>query len=174
MRFVIILALTSQVIGSEWTPSTPLATARGDAQVRTTAPAALRAEVEALNAAMVSAFKTNPATVADFYSDDARIMGGGQAYQGRQEIAAYWAQATMFVDWTLEIIEVGGSSDAPWQLGRSVLTGKSGRTMETHFVGILERQPDGRLKFKLDMFTQASAKVRAPGAAVEEPESVPR
>ena len=115
----------------------------------------LRQEVEALSAAMVAAFKTNPASVAGFYADDARIMGGGGNFTGRAEIDRYWAGATMFTDWALEVTEVGGSAESPWMLGRSTLTGASGRTMVTNFVGILRRGSDGTLKYHIDMYTMA-------------------
>jgi ketosteroid isomerase-like protein len=138
----------------------PGAGAQGKNPVRPTTPPTLRAEVEALNAAMVSAFRSNPASVAKFYTDDARILGGNQTHQGREEIVSYWAQATMFSDWKLEAIEVGGSADAPWQLGRSTVTSKSGRVMETYFVGILKRQSDGSLKFYLDIYTQSTGTIR--------------
>jgi ketosteroid isomerase-like protein len=69
-------------------------------------------------------------------------------------VDAYWKGATMFRDWTLEVIETGGTNEAPWQYGRSVLTGTSGRTMETYFVGLLRRQSSGELKFQVDVFTR--------------------
>ena len=116
---------------------------------------ALRQEVEALSVAMVAAFKSNPASVARFYADDARIMGGGGNFTGRAEIDGYWAGATMFTDWALEVTEVGGSAESPWVLGRSTLTGASGRTMVTNFVGILRRGGDGTLKYHIDMYTMA-------------------
>ena len=153
MRIALIVAL-SVVWGSAGAQSTN----------RTAAPPTLRAEVEALNAAMVSAFKVDPASVAKFYTDNARILGGNQVSQSRAEVAAYWAQATMFADWKLEAIEVGGGADAPWQLGRSTLTGKSGRVMETYFIGILERDKDKNLKFRVDIFTQSTGTLRVADA----------
>jgi len=115
---------------------------------------ALRQEVESLLAAMVTAFKAEPASVARFYSDDAKILGGGQRSEGRAQIDQYWRSATMFTDWKLEVLEVG-EGPRPWVRGRSTLQGRSGRTMVTEFVGLLKRQPDG-LKFYLDMFVAAA------------------
>jgi ketosteroid isomerase-like protein len=166
---------TRRLAGPEGTPSGTPGTAsaltnktdavhaeqsQGKNPVRPITSPTLRAEVEALNAAMVSAFRSDPASVAKFYTDDARILGGNQIHQGREEIVSYWAQATMFSDWKLEAIEVGGSADAPWQLGRSTVTSKSGRVMETNFVGILQRQKDGSLKFYLDIYTQSTGTIR--------------
>ena len=119
------------------------------------APAALRAEVEALNAAMVAAFKRDPASVARFYADDATIVGGGARSEGRAEIDRYWAAITGFADWTLEVLEVGGSRDAPWQHGRSVLTGRDGRTQAVEFLGVMKRDRGGRLRFYIDMYVPA-------------------
>ena len=126
-------------------------------------PVALRLEVEALNKAMVAAFKQNPAATATFYTDDARIVGGGGNYQGRKQIDAYWAQATMFKDWSLEVLDVGGDWAAPWLLGRSTLTGQSGRTMVVNYLGVLRRMPDGSLKYQVDFYTAA------PGGVVRQP-----
>lgn len=116
--------------------------------------ATLRADVDALNARMVAAFKRDPASVAAFYTDHAAIIGAGQRHQGRAGVDAYWKGATMFTDWSLETLETGGHPDAPWQYGRSVINGQSGRTMETYFVGLLRRQQDGELKFQVDAFTR--------------------
>ena len=116
----------------------------------------LKQEAEALTSAMVAAFKADPASVAKFYTDDASILGGGQRAVGREQIDAYWRGATMFADFKLEVIEVGGEGATPWVRGRSTLQGKSGRTMVTEFVGLLKRQTDGKLKFYVDMFVAAS------------------
>ena len=123
----------------------------------------LRAEIEALHAAMTEALRKDPASVSRFYTDDARIIGGGRALSGRAEMDAYWAQASMFTDWSLEVIESGGSPSEPWVLGRSTLTSRSGRTMVTTYLGILQRGSDGALRYRIDMYT------RAPGAAVRTP-----
>ena len=124
----------------------------------------LREEVEALNVAMVAALKKDPASVARFYTDDASILGGGSRYVGRSEVDQYWRDATMFADWTLEIIEVGGDGRSPWVRGRSTLLGKSGRRMVTEYIGLLKRGPDGQLRFYVDMFVSAAAARPAGGA----------
>jgi ketosteroid isomerase-like protein len=112
-------------------------------------------EVDALFGSMVAAFKSDPASVAKFYSDDASILGGGQRSVGREEIDQYWKSgAAMFADWKLEVIEVG-EGPSPWVRGRSTVVGKSGSSMTTEFVGLLKRQPDGRLKFYVDMYVAA-------------------
>ena len=113
----------------------------------------IKDEVDALNAAMVAAFKRDPATVAGFYGDNAAIVGGGQRVQGRAAVDAYWKTGT-FSDWSLETLDTGGPPEAPWQYGRSILRGRSGTSMETYFVGLLRRDPAGSLKFQVDAFTR--------------------
>jgi ketosteroid isomerase-like protein len=125
----------------------------------------LKQDAEALTSAMIAAFKADPASVAKYYTNDASILGGGQRAVGREQIDAYWRGATMFADWKLEVLEVGGESTSPWIRGRSTLQGKSGRTMVTEFVGLLKRQPDGKLKFYVDMYVAAApGMTRAPGS----------
>jgi ketosteroid isomerase-like protein len=127
--------------------------------------AALRKEIDNLNAAMVAAFKRDASTVAAFYTDDSLIIGGGQRHQGRVAVDAYWRGATMFSDWTLETLVTSGTPEAPWQYGRSVLTGRSGRTMETYFFGLLRRQPSGELKFHIDAFGRERQEINAEDAS---------
>jgi ketosteroid isomerase-like protein len=116
--------------------------------------AALRKDIDALNTQMVAAFKRDPGSVASFYTDTAALIGAGQRHQGRAAVNEYWKGATMFADWSLETLETGGHPDAPWQYGRSVIHGRSGRTMETYFIGLLRRLPSGELKFQVDAFTR--------------------
>ena len=117
--------------------------------------AGLRAEVEALHAAMVAAFKVNPASVAAYYTDDATIAGGGSRYVGREQVDQYWRQVPPGAQWSLEVLEVGGDSLTPWVRGRSVLQSQSGRRMETEYIGLLKRRQDGSLRFYFDMFVSA-------------------
>lgn len=121
--------------------------------------AQVRKDIEALSAAMVSALKASPASVAKFYRDDAQIVGGGSRVSGRAQIDAYWASATIFADWKLEILDCGGDRTSPWLRGRSTLIDRNGRNMVTEFVGILKRATDGSLKYFVDMYAAAPAPV---------------
>ena len=103
---------------------------------RQPSPDGLRKDVDALLAGMVAAFKRDPATVGVFYNDAAAIVGPGQRYQGRATIDNYWKNAAGFADWSLDTLDTGGHADAPWAYGRSVLLSKSGKKMETYFVGL--------------------------------------
>ena len=137
---------------------------RAPAQTTASTVVSTRAEVDALHSAMVAALKRDPASVARFYADDASILGGGQRSVGREQIDQYWRQATMFVDWTLETLEVGGDPGAPWVRGRSTLVGQSGRRMVTDYLAVLKRQSDGQLKYYIDMYVGQPGMARAPGS----------
>jgi ketosteroid isomerase-like protein len=123
----------------------------------------LRKDVEALHEAMVAAFKADPASVARFYTDDASIMFSGARYVGREQVDRYWRQGPFPESWTLEVLEVGGDSLTPWVRGRSTLTGQGGRRQVVDYVGLLKRQPDGQLKYYVDMF------VGVPGMVIRRP-----
>ena len=121
------------------------------------ADSALRAEVKALNAAMVAAFDRDPATVARFYADSARIVGPRrQTVQGRVAIDRYWAAIRKPGAWKLEVVEVGGSRAEAHQIGVSTLTSTSsdGRqgTYVCDFVVIWKRQRDGTMRIMLDLY----------------------
>lgn len=116
--------------------------------------AGLRADVEKLNAGMVAAFKSDRAAVASFYTDTALMVGGGQRTEGRAAIEQYWKGSSMFSDWTLDVLHVGGTAEAPWQYGRSRITGRSGQVMETYFLGLLRRTASGELRFHVDAFSR--------------------
>jgi ketosteroid isomerase-like protein len=129
-------------------------------------PAALKQEIESLHGAMVAAFRQDPATVARFYTDDASILGGGSRSVGREEVTRYWASSPKGAEWTLEVLEVGGDSQAPWVRGRSTLAGQGGRRFAADYVGILKRGADGQLRFYIDIYVGApGAVMRAPGGA---------
>jgi ketosteroid isomerase-like protein len=118
---------------------------------------ALRAEVAALNAAMVAAFERDAATVARFYGDSAKIVGPRrQTVAGRAEIDRYWASIRKPATWTLEAVEVGGSRAEAYEIGVSSLTstGSDGqsRTYTCDFVVIWKRQADGTLRIALDLY----------------------
>ena len=118
-------------------------------------PAVLRKEIEDLHQKMVAALKANPASVAAFYTDDARVVGGGQTVTGRERIDAYWAGISGAKDWVLEILDVGGTMGQPWLLGRSTLTMQSGGQSIVNYLGVLRRMPDGSLKYQVDFYTAA-------------------
>ena len=137
----------------------PLATAEV-ASLRVPAPApnpALRAEIRAVNDSMVAAFNSGDMrAVARFYADDARIDGErGELVQGRAAIDKYWMAIRNAKSWKLDVIDVGGHPDHPYQIGRSTLvtTGPSGdRTSVVEFLVVWRREPGGHLRMVVDYY----------------------
>ncbi len=118
---------------------------------------ALRAEIQAVNDSMVAAFNSGDMlAVARFYTDDARIDGErGELVQGRVDIDKYWTSIRNAKFWKLDVIEVGGHPDTPYQIGRSTLvtTGPNGdRTSVVEFLVIWRREPSGRLRMAVDYY----------------------
>lgn len=152
---------------------TPAAQTRVAAQAAQMATA-LHQEIASLHTSMVAAFRSNPASVARFYTDDARIIGMGSQASGRAEVDAYWSRNAGAGDWSLEIIDVGGPRDAPWVLARSRLTGSGGRQMTSNYLAILQRGADGALRYRIDLYTSAGqgSPVRAAPAATRSPDGI--
>lgn len=115
-------------------------------------PMVSRDTVEALMAAMVTAFERDPTTVGRFYTDDAHIIGGGIRAAGRKQVDEYWADTKGLHAWTLTVLDVGGEAERPWMTGQSVLRTSNGRAMATDFVGFLARGADGQLRFAADVY----------------------
>lgn len=133
----------------------------------------LRKQVEALHAAMVSAFTADPASTAKFYTDDAGVVGGGMRVVGRTGVDNYWKSVGPGSTWKLEVLDVGGIPEAPWVHGRSILTSASGRVSPTEFIGLLQRGLDDQLRFRVDAYAGGPATAR-PGdeAAVRKLDSL--
>lgn len=117
----------------------------------------LRAEIQAVNDSMVTAFNSgNLMAVARFYTDDARIDGErGTVVTGREAIDKYWTGIRGAKSWKLEVIAVGGDANQPWQVGRSTLvqTGSSGdRTSVVEFLGVWRRDSKGGLRLAVDYY----------------------
>ena len=123
------------------------------------ADSALEGEIRRLNAEMVAAVaRRDAASVARFYADDARLIGPRrQTVRGREAIDRYWAALTTATEWKLEVVEVGGTRAAAYQVGVSSLTtiapNGTAQTYTSDFVVIWKRQPDGSLRITLDLYT---------------------
>jgi ketosteroid isomerase-like protein len=118
---------------------------------------AIRKEVEEVNRAMEAAFnRKDLLAAARFYADDATIIGPrGERVRGRERIDQYWTSIRNPVSWKLDVLEIGGSRDEPWQVGRSTLV--TGNPPEVHssitdFIVLWRRQRDGTLKIYIDMY----------------------
>jgi ketosteroid isomerase-like protein len=125
---------------------------------------AIRREIETVNAAMTAAFNRGDYLgAARFYSDDAQIIGpGGMRVTGRAAVDRYWTSLPAGATWKLDVLEVGGGPDSPWQLGRSTLVmpsrsgdGGTPSTSIVDFVAVWRRQADGSLKLYIDMYVPA-------------------
>ena len=120
---------------------------------------ALVGEIRALNDSMVATLaRGDMAGIARFYADDGRLVGPRRAtVRGRAEIDRYWTSLLGAKSWRLEVLEVGGTRDAAYQVGISRLTtaAPDGReqTHVSEFVVIWKRQADGSLKIALDLYT---------------------
>ena len=118
---------------------------------------ALRAEIQAVNDSMVAAFNSGDMlAVARFYTDDARIDGErGELVQGRAAVDKYWTGIRNAKSWKLDVIDVGGHPDTPYQIGRStlVMAGPNGdRTSVVEFLVIWRRNADGGLRMAVDYY----------------------
>ena len=125
------------------------ATGRGDA--------ALRAEIQAVNDSMMAAFNNGDLlAVARFYTDDARVDGErGTVVIGREAVDKYWTGIRNAKSWKLEVIEVGGHRDHPWQSGRSTLvqSGPQGdRVSVVEFLAVWRRDAGGGLRLAVDYY----------------------
>jgi uncharacterized protein (TIGR02246 family) len=115
-------------------------------------------EIRALNDSMTATFaRGDVAGVARFYADDGRLVGPRrQTVRGRAAIDRYWASIRGAKSWRLEVLEVGGTREAAYQVGVSTLVtvGADGQehSSVTEFVVIWKRQADGSLKIALDLY----------------------
>ena len=125
-----------------------------------TAPAQrpnLRAQIQAVNDSMVAAFNSGKLlAVARFYTDDARIDGErSNAVTGRAAIDKYWTGIQNPKSWKLELIDVGGHPDHPYQIGRSTLVTSSpegDRTSVVEFLALYRRDPKRGLRLAVDYY----------------------
>ncbi len=122
----------------------------------------LRRIVEEMNRKQIEAFnKGDFLGVAQIYADDATIYfpdyqsKQGKKIQGREGINKYWLAFAKPVEWKLEIVEVGGTKEMIWEIGKSTLTeernGKQG-TYICDFIVIWKRQKDGTYRIHADIY----------------------
>ena len=115
----------------------------------------LKKKIETLTAELMAAFKeANMQKVASFYDDDARIMlADGQQIEGRKAIHQYWTSMAQADDVKFEIVEVGGSSDMIYHVGKATTTHTvNGQpvTETAGFVMLWKKQPDWSYKIYVD------------------------
>ena len=135
-------------------------------QSAATDTAALRRDVEQLNRGMEAAFNRGDLKgAAAFYADDAIVRTpGGIVAAGRDAVDRYFTGIDHPRSWKLDVIQVGGTREQAWQVGRSTLVhGQPERTSVVQFLVLWTRQPDGRLRISLDYY-HAAEPVRRPQA----------
>jgi ketosteroid isomerase-like protein len=130
---------------------------QNDGQGDTLGARSLRHIVDECNRQSIADFKKGDMlAVARGYADDATIyFPRGKKVQGRKAIDRYWQGVKGAKDWKLETIEVGGTRDAIYEVGKSFLTtvvdGKES-TYVCDYVVIWKRQPDGTYRTHTDIF----------------------
>ena len=117
----------------------------------------LRRIVDDCNRQAIAAFKKGDMlAVARGYADDATIyFPRAQRVRGRQAIDRYWMGVKGGKDWKLETIEVGGTKEAIYEVGRSTLTTEVAGKPSTYvcdYVVIWKLQPDGTYRAHTDIF----------------------
>jgi uncharacterized protein (TIGR02246 family) len=125
----------------------------------TTDTTALRREIEQLNRGMEDAVSRGDLkAAAAFYADDAIVRTAGQVIaQGRKQVDDYFTGIAHAKSWKLDVIQVGGTRDHAWQVGRSTLVhGQPQRTSVVQFLVIWQRQRDGKLRVALDYYHSAT------------------
>lgn len=118
---------------------------------------ALFREVEALNRGMEAAVNRGDLKgAAAFYADNAIVRTARSIIvQGRAAVDRYF-ESIGKATWKLDVIQVGGHKDAPYQVGRSTLIhGTKPDTSVVSFVVYWRRQKDGQLKIELDYYHSA-------------------
>jgi len=117
----------------------------------------LRRIVVECNRKSIEAFKKGDLlAVARFYTDDATIyFPRDKKVHGREAIDRMWTSIKGPKDWKLETFEVGGTTEAIFEVGRSTLTcevnGKDA-TYACSYVVIWKRQKDGSYLTHTDIY----------------------
>lgn len=118
--------------------------------------------VEEMNRKQMETFNNSDLLgVARFYAADATIYfphyqsKQGRNIHGRAAIDKYWLAIKNPRAWKLEIVEVGGTKDAIWEIGKSMLTEEVDGKESTYvgdFVVIWKRQKDGSYRIHADIY----------------------
>jgi ketosteroid isomerase-like protein len=134
-----------------------VAAGAGEAYAQTPASrdtSALFREVEALNRGMEAAMnRGDPGGAAAFYADNAIVRTPrAVVVRGRAAIDRYFEQIGK-ASWKLDVMQVGGHPDAPYEVGRSTLIyGARPDTSIVNFLVYWRRQPNGQLKIEMDYY----------------------
>ena len=117
----------------------------------------LRQIVEECNRKVIADLtKGDMLAVARSYADDATIyFSPGRKVRGREAIDRYWQGVKGAKDWKRKVLEVGGTREAIYEIGKSSLTtqidGKES-TYDCDYIVIWKRQVDGTYRTYADIF----------------------
>jgi len=121
--------------------------------------------IDSLNTAMEKAFNQNDMKkVAAFYADEGEIAADNYSVKGRTNIDKYWMDLKdRGRGWKLTVIEIGGTGELVYELGKSDLTYIRGTETSTskavtNFVLIWKLQKDGSYKIYRDYLTKTEFK----------------
>ncbi len=116
---------------------------------------ALKKKVEQVCSDLEAAYKTgNMAKVAAMYDDEATlILSSGEKLQGRKAIYDYLASQGAAANLKIEIIEVGGTGDMIYHVGKATFTRtENGRPLSdaSDFVMLWKKQADWSYKIYVE------------------------
>ena len=126
-----------------------------------TIPPALKDILAAHLQAMTSALEQDDGLgVARIYADDALLTDlHDSRVQGRAAIDAHWSRLAPCLSWRLDVLDIGGDPDMPYQRLRSTLIFERNGA-EIHDVGtcfvIWKRQADGDYQIYIDIYQPAT------------------
>ena len=121
-------------------------------------PAALKAAIEDVDRAFSAAFERHDTlVVSSLYTDDAMLLPPNhEAVLGRDSITTFWAAVLTpsLKSLQLTTLEVGGSGDDAFEVGRYAMIGSDGSTVDRgNYIVLLKRQSDGGWRLHRDMWS---------------------
>jgi len=121
-------------------------------------PMELRSAIESLAAQWDAAYNAgDAAALAEMYAEDAKLMPqGGDIVNGRAAIQEFWAAEIAAtpegVTNALETVEVHGSGDMAYEIGRFSATVEGEVIGEGKYLVAWQQQPDGSWKIVVDIW----------------------
>lgn len=140
----------------------------GEMEMAMTDVAALRSEIEAVEAKYVEAYNAGDAVaLAALYTEDATVQpASGERFVGRSAIEAFRAEEFMESsarDLTVTTLEVGAAGDLAYEIGTwaVALVTVDGEEVEEEgtYVVVLKRTADGSLKLHIDTWSVLEAEM---------------
>ena len=117
----------------------------------------VREAIAAGNASFVAAIgRHDPAAAASLYTRDGEVLpAGSEAIQGRPAIEQFWRGALdMGIKGArLESVEVDGTDDCAYEVGRYTMNGEADQQLDTGKYVVIWKTEDGQLKIHRDIWT---------------------